>query len=222
MDAWSVAMKAEAIESAGATTLSKRFWGLEWGRVLPWSFDDVSVEVASFDDVLPFMRDHYAAIFAASAGEARFLASPMTEAKRRFCAEIDVFAFRAGTRTVGILLANPVDWSTYYMRNVAILEEYRERRLFTRFFEASYAPLREAGVKRIEAETSPGNAPVMRMLMGQGFIVTGSVNSERWGALVRCTKFLNEEAEGVFLRQFNSVTRKRGSAGTANQEGRTP
>ena len=112
---------------------------------LRWTFDDIAVEAASFDHALPFMREHYAAIFGTSGKEARFLASPMTEAKRRYCSETDVFRFRSGSRTVGMFVSNPSDWSTYYMRSVAILPEYRERRVFTRFFEASYGPLARSG-----------------------------------------------------------------------------
>jgi hypothetical protein len=186
-------------------SLSRRLWSLDWRCVLPWSFEEVRVEVASFEDSMPFMREHYASIFGSQGGESRFLSSPMTEAKRRFCNDSDVFLFRAAGRTVGLLMANPTDWSTYYMRSVAVLPEFRERRLLTRFMEQSYGPLRDAGVERIEGECSPANAPMMRMLVGQGFLVTSTANSERWGATVRFTKFLSDEAEGVFLRQFNSV-----------------
>ncbi len=193
---------------AAPVSHSSRLWGIDWDKILPWSFEEVRVEPASFNDALPFMRDHYATIFGAHAIESRFLASPMTPAKRRFCEESDVFLFRTSDRTVGLLLANPADWSSYYMRSVAVLPEFRERRLLTRFMEQSYAPLRAAGVERIEGECSPANAPMMRMLVGQGFLVTSTANSERWGATVRFTKFLSEEAESVFLRQFNAVTPK--------------
>jgi hypothetical protein len=199
---------------AASPVLSNRLWDLDWRRVLPWTFEEVKVESASFEDAIPFMRDHYASIFGVHAGEARFLASPMTEAKRRFCDESDVFLFRVSGRTVGLFLANPADWSTYYMRSVAVLPEFRERRLLTRFMELSYAPLREAGVERIEGECSPANAPMIRMLVGQGFLVTSTANSERWGATVRFTKFLSDEAESVFLRQFNSVIPKKKVSGS--------
>lgn len=195
--------------SAAPVTLSQRYWGLEWSSVLPWQFDDITVESATFDEAMPFIKEHYARIFGGGAGEARFLASPMTAAKHRFCAETDIFLFRAPGRIVGLFMAHPSDWSTYYIRSVAVLPEFRERRLLTRFMEHSYAPLARAGVERVEAECSPGNTPVMRVLVGQGFFVTSTANSERWGATVRFTKFLAEEAETVFVRQFNSVTRKK-------------
>jgi ribosomal protein S18 acetylase RimI-like enzyme len=199
-------MHTDIQQTLPTVTHSRRLWGLDWRRTTPWTFDDIRVESAVFDEALPFMREHYASIFGSQPNECRFLASPMTPAKRRFCDESDVFLFRDAGRTIGLMMANPADWSTYYMRSVAVLPEYRDRRLLTRFMTASYAPLREAGVERIEGECSPANAPMMRMLVGQGFLVTSTANSERWGATVRFTKFLSEEAESVFLRQFNSVT----------------
>ncbi len=173
--------------------------------MLPWTFDDVTVITAPFAAAVPFMQEHYATIFGAHAAEGRFLSSPMTPAKRRFCEDSDVFLFRESGRTIGLFMAQPADWSTYYMRSVAVLPAYRERRLLTRFMENSYAPLANVGVERIEGECSPANAPMMRMLVGQGFLVTSTSNSERWGSTVRFTKYLSEAARTVFLRQFNAV-----------------
>jgi len=200
--------------------LSRRLWDLDWDRVLPWTFEEITVESATFDEAVPFIQEHYPSIFGTDASEQRFLASPMSEAKHRFCAESDVFLFRVGTRPIGLLLANPVDWSTYYMRSVAILSEFRERHLLTRFMERSYEPLRKAGVERIEGECSPANTPMMRMLVGQGFLVTSTANSERWGSTVRFTKFLTEDGEDVFLRQFSSLPLKKKFSPTL--ERRTP
>jgi hypothetical protein len=181
---------------------SSRLWDLDWAQVLPWRFEDVAVESTSFDAALPFVQQHYGRIFGSGGSEARFLKDPLTETKRRFGSEMDVIQFRAPEGVVGILMGHPTDWTTYYMRTVAILPEYRERRLLTRFMERSYAPLRAVGVERIEGECSPANLPMMRMLIGQGFMMTSTANSERWGYIARFTKFLREEAEVAFNRQF--------------------
>jgi hypothetical protein len=199
-------------------SLSSRLWDLKWKRVLPWVFEDVSVEPAGFEDVLPFVQENYARIFGTQSGEARFLSDPLTETKRRFGSEMDVFQFRAPEGVVGVLMSHPTDWTTYYMRTVAILPEYRERRLLTRFMERSYEPLRAAGVERIEGECSPANLPMMRMLVGQGFMMTSTANSERWGYVARFTKFLREEAEMTFLRQYCVVAPTR----SPSESGRAP
>jgi hypothetical protein len=191
------------------STLSSRIWGLDWGSELPWSFGDVTVTAGNFADALAFVGDHYADIFG-SGKDTGFLSDPFTEAKRRFGDEMDVLLIRADCQVVGLLLAHPVDWTTYYMRSVAILPAYRERKLFVQIVERCFAPLAAAGVERIEGETAPTNAVMMRALTGLGFLVTSTANSERWGATVRFTKFLREEAESIFAEKFCRTPPARG------------
>jgi len=188
--------------------LSRRLWGLDWEDVLPWQIDDVSVELGSLEEALPFMRDHYTEIF--SAGDGRFFTEMMSEAKRRFFTEMDIFLLRASGETVGLVMGHPSDWSTYYMRSVALLAEYRARGVFPRFLEHFYGPVRDAGVERIEADASPSNQAVIRLHLSQGSIVTATGSSERWGAFVRFTKFLNQEPHDVFHRQFCSMPVRNG------------
>jgi hypothetical protein len=217
-------MQSSTVAAAPATrsttsSLSSRLWDLKWKRVLPWRFEEVAVEPSSFDDALPFVQQHYARIFGAQGSEARFLKDPLTETKRRFGCEMDVFQLRAPEGVIGVVMGHPTDWTTYYMRTVAILPEYRDRRLLTRFMERSYEPLRAVGVERIEGECSPANLPMMRMLIGQGFMMTSTSNSERWGYVARFTKFLREEAEVTFNRQFCVVQPpvSRGARGPASE-----
>jgi acetyltransferase (GNAT) family protein len=184
--------------------LSMRLWGLDWSRILPWTIDDaVSVDPGSFEQALPFMQEHYGEIF--GGGEGRFLAEPMTEAKRRFCAEMDILFFRANGAAVGIFIGHPTDWSTYYIRSTAFIEEYRARGLMRIFLVAFWRTLREAGVARVESDVSPSNQPTLALQMKEGFVVTGAGTSERWGSILRLTKFLSPESEEVFARQFCSM-----------------
>ncbi len=189
-----------------AQTLSQRWWGLDWREVLPFHFDgDARVEVATMDEVLAFTREHYPAIFGSTDAEGRFLENPTTNAKRRFLAEMDCFLFRVSGEVAGVFMAHPWDWSSYYLRSTGILPQYRERGLMTQFFDRLEEPLQTVGVERIEAEVSPANAPIIRVLAGHGYIVTGQVASERWGLMLRYTKFLSQGASAVFRRQYTAM-----------------
>jgi ribosomal protein S18 acetylase RimI-like enzyme len=189
--------------AVAAGTMSQRIWGLDWAKVLPWSFDDATCERGTFEDALPFMQEHYPSIFGVDSE--RFFIEGMTGAKRRFGDEMDVFVFRSKGTTVGIALAHPTDWATYYVRTLAFLPEYRERGWASDFAAKICEPLREAGCDRWEAECSPANTAMMRLLVRQGFLITGTVNSERWGHMTRFTRFLRKDAENAFRRQFVSV-----------------
>jgi hypothetical protein len=206
-----------------ALPMSQRLWNLDWRSALPWHFDDGRAEFATPEEALPFVQDNYGAIFGQKDLEGRFLPSPTTEAKRRFFAEMDYFILRVGQRDAGIVLGHPSDWTTYYVRSAALLPAFRDRHLLTQFSERLYEPLRASGVERIEAECSPANVPMARLLTGQGYMVTGSVTSERWGVVLRYTKFLSEDAGAAFMRQYTAMPfAKRRQDNTPNLDRRKP
>ncbi len=191
-------------------TQSERLWDLDWRTILPWPIDDdVTIEHATFDDALPFIRAHYGQIF--GAGDGRFVVEPMSAAKERFGADMDVFVYRSkallrerpeGDGICGVCFCHPTDWSTYYMRSAAFLREFRGRHYGTVLTTRICDVLRDAGVGRVEVETSPTNAPTLQVLMNLGFVVTSMSTSERWGTLVRYTKFLDAALATSFARQL--------------------
>lgn len=185
---------------------SRRLWGLDWGAVLPWSIGDVSVAYGTFADALEFIGEHYAQIFRTA--ESPFFSEPIDGAKRRFYDDADTFLYRHAGRTVGIFVAHPSDWATYYMRTAALLPEYRSRGIVSEFMQRICEPLRAAGVARLEGDVSPSNQPMMRLHVGQGFQANASACSERWGLMVHFTRYLRPEAEAIFQRQFCSVVTK--------------
>jgi hypothetical protein len=63
-------------------------------------------------------------------------------------------------------------------------------------------------VKRVEAETSPTNIAVQRILTALGMYVTNTVSTDRWGLMLHLTGFLDEEADRAFRRQFLHVAGK--------------
>jgi ribosomal protein S18 acetylase RimI-like enzyme len=183
-------------------TMSARLWDIRWKKLFPRRFDEVTASAVTFDEALPFVMQHYARIFGTQGSDARFLADPLTETKRRFCGEMDVFRYSAPEGVVGVIMGHPTDWSTYYIRSAAFLPEYRNRHFGSSFLDTIYEPLRQAGCERIEVETSPANMPMVRIMSSQGFFVTSTVSSERWGYMLRFTKFLKSEAEVAFRRQY--------------------
>jgi len=202
------AMEAESPTSqmkggvARRVSMSERLWGIDWRVLLPWTFDDVRVEYSRFADVEPFIADLYPKTFNV---ERQWLSEGTTEAKRRFGEEMDVFTFCADEKIVGVVAGHPTDWSTYYWRTAAILPEYRQRQLLTRLTERVGGPLRDVGVARMEVDTSPANRPMVRLFCSHGFIVTSTISSERWGINLRFTKFLDEEAERIYVAQFLDI-----------------
>jgi hypothetical protein len=100
------------------------------------------------------------------------------------------------------MMGHPTDWSTYYVRSMAFLPECRERGWADQFVKGICEPLRKAGCLRWECECSPANLAVMRLLTSNGHLQTGMLTSERWGQVLRFTKYLRDDAEQAFRRQF--------------------
>lgn len=196
--------ESAAIDAA-PQRLSWRWWGLDWSRHTPWELESgVIVDTVPFDEALPFIQEHYAAIFEQTPDGARFLQEPMTEAKVRFYRESDVFRFRDGSRMVGVFICNPSDWSTYYMRTAGFLQAYQSQGLLTGCIRRMFGPLAAAGVARMEGDVAPSTFPNLRAMLRIGCNISGYLNTDRWGAVARFTKFLQNESEDVFLDQFCS------------------
>jgi hypothetical protein len=184
-----------------ALVLSKRLWDIDWQ--LPWLLGGVSVERGALADALTFMRAHYGAIF--GNGRDRFFVEDMSIAKQRFWQEMDIFIFRSEGCVVGMMAGHPSDWSTYYVRTVAILPAFRKGNVALRFFQRVRDVLQSAGVARWEADVCAANLASLNVVSKLGFIATGSLNSERWGALIRFTGFLCDSASKIYYRQFLDV-----------------
>lgn len=188
---------AGAPERASIVRASERLWNLHWPTR---QFGTMSISLGTFSDAIPFITEHYPKIFPSQPG--LWLEEKMTAAKRLFLEESDVLLFRDEGRIFGICVSNPADWATYYVRTIAILPEYRHHRIVHELGPLLEETLRDGGVERIEAETAPTNVAMNRAFLRQGWMVTATVNSERWGALLRYTKFLTAEPERTFRRQF--------------------
>jgi hypothetical protein len=184
-------------------SLSESLWDLRWEDLLPRPVtSDVYVKASSFEAAIPFIVANYAEIFEDDPASP-FVSGKLNDAKAKYYrAAGDFFEFVHDGRTVALLIGTPVDWSTYYIRSAASLREYQGKKLIQRFFPEMFALLAAAGVERVEADTSPSNMATLHLLTRLRFNVTGTVLSERWGALVHFTRYLDPPAERTFLGQF--------------------
>jgi GNAT superfamily N-acetyltransferase len=192
---------APRLQAAHGPSLSQRWLGIDFRSSLPWRFRTLTVEHGTVDELMPFVERHYATMFG-SADDRRWHNDALEKNKHNFIEDADIFLIRADGRTVGDLVGHPLDWSTYYLRSMALLPDYRGRGTYPQLMDHLADVLRAAGVERIEGDVTPSNR--MNVLAGTrlGYVATGTSNSDRWGALVRMTKFLQVEAEDVFHDQF--------------------
>lgn len=209
--------RAEVRLTDGPLKISRLLWGIDWAKLLPRAItsDGIELHLSSVEQALPFIGAHYAEIFEQDPASERFFTEPFDGPKLRYLESSDVFEMKAAERTVGLLICAPSDWSTYYIRTMAVLPAFSGRHLPRTVFPFIFGQLAQVGVRRFEAEASPSNFATIQVLSRQRFNPTGMILSERWGALVRLTKFADEKAENVFLDKFCSGVRyqKRPSKG---------
>jgi RimJ/RimL family protein N-acetyltransferase len=183
------------------SSLSERVWNIDWSSILPWTFESgVICERVPIDRVLPFAKDHYERIFASATND--FFQEGQSDAKLRFYRETDVFLYRDGSTDIGFAISHPTDWSAYYLRMMAVLPEHQDRHVGTEWTVAVMSVLKKHGVGRFEIETAPANHRVIHGLNKLGFMVTSTTQSERWGVMLRYTKFLDELAEECFVHRY--------------------
>jgi hypothetical protein len=186
-----------------AMRMTEALWGIRWDEILPHEIDaDIVVLASSFERSLPFIEENYARIFE-DGEDARFARVSKADPRVQYYRTVgDFFEFKQAERTVALLIGTAMDWSTYYIRSAAALPEVQGRKLIQRFFPEMFSVLKAAGVERVEADTSPCNMATLHLLSRLRFNPTGTVLSDRWGAMIKFTRYLDDAAEQVFLDQF--------------------
>ena len=192
-----------ANESNVFAPMSQQLWDIEWAKELPFESGGFRVELSNYTRAKGFIAANYATVFEEDASSSPF-ATDLSAAKSRYYQVFgDFFEFFHGDELAGLLVCTPTDWSSYYIRSAAMLPEFQGRRIVQHFYTSVLFPtLQRAGVERVEFDTSPSNMAMMHIATRLRFNNTGTILSERWGAMIHFTKFLATDKEDVFLRQF--------------------
>jgi len=114
----------------------------------------------------------------------------------------DFFAFRNEGSLVGFLVGNPIDWSSYYIRQVGVLPDFQHNKLCQTLVSSLAIYLRRHGVARIEIDIAPNNHKNIHIFNKLGFKIAGTLLTERWGAVVHLVKLLEDDNNRVFQQQF--------------------
>jgi RimJ/RimL family protein N-acetyltransferase len=88
------------------------------------------------------------------------------------------------------------------MRNTGILPKHQNRGLYSIFLQTLTKYLEEIGYERLSSQHSPDNSRMLITKLKAGFMVTGMDLDERWGSLIRFTKFLKKDRAKAFSNCF--------------------
>ena len=146
-----------------ARSLSNELWGIDWKHLFPLSLPGgASVEMSSYEEAGGFLQKHHAEIF-----RLPLEAGPVAEQAARaryYKLAGDFFVFRFEGAIVGVFIGSPHDWSTYYIRYVAMLPTYQRRGWLKEMLVIFLDHLREHSVSSVEYDFSPVNRASMHSL----------------------------------------------------------
>lgn len=194
-------------------THSAELWGLDLCEGLPKQLtsDGVQAVAGTYDRIRGFVADQYAMFTEEGLGCAP--SAFAQKSKQAYLSkQCDLIGLSHAGKLVGIMVGAPEDWSSYYVRVFALVPEYQRPGLTRRFVrECLFEPLARQGVERLVADTNPSNIAMTRLFSELGFFVTGNQLTDRWGPLIRYTKFFDPACEQQFLHRFGggAPSRKR-------------
>lgn len=193
------------LAKAATAPLSTQLWGLDFSALLPRtvSSDGAQATIGELARIRCFLSETFPWLTEEALGN-RSPSTSVSDAKRRYIATTcDLIELRHEGKTVGAIVGAPEDWSTYYVRIFAVTRRFQRPALMRKLIrECIFEPLSACGVQRIAADTSPANRPMARLFSELKFHVTGQQLSDRWGPMVRYTKFLDAACEAVFFERF--------------------
>jgi hypothetical protein len=190
-------------ERSAPRSLTYRLWSFDLCEGLPYEVGQgVVAQRADLNSVREFLSAEYPSLTEEALASA--VQVGINSAKRRYLeTACDLIELRHAGQTVGVMVGAPEDWGSYYIRIFAVKRSYQRPRLIRRFCrDYLFARLRAHDVQRVVADTSPANVATSRMLSELQFYVTGQQLSDRWGPLVRYTKFLDSACEEAFIKRF--------------------
>lgn len=205
MSAFELQRKINDGEALTKQALSARLWGIAWDDFLPFHFQesDIYLDTITYKEFSDFIKENSEKIFTENEINSSFNNFDNSKARVTFYEqESDIFAYKIKEKIVGVFVSHPSDWSTYYLRYTNILPAYRGCQLTIRTIAFLSNILFSVGVQRIKTEVSPSNLRQVQRLSKLGFVISGNTLSERWGALLFMTKYLDNQSEQTFYNQF--------------------
>jgi hypothetical protein len=195
-----------AVHVASEIPQSARMWGFALRDVLPHklSADGVVAVPGELQRIGRFLGEQFAMFTEESQGSTpnHTVSARKLEYLRDAC---DLIELRHADETVGVFVGAPEDWSSYYVRMFAVRRDFQRPSVIRRFVrECLFTPLAEHAVERISAETSPANIAMSHLFTELHFHATGHHLSDRWGPMIRYTRFLSAACEEQFLRKFGA------------------
>ncbi len=189
-----------------AKRLSEIILGLDWRNYLPLSIGQYHLHASTADEFYQLKKSSQSFILTSETSEDSFVKDINSELKDRYLRHAcDFFVFKKGTEVVGTAICEVNDWTTYYLRYITINPHHRNNNLTLEFVRVIENVVKEFKIEKITCDVSPANLSQVSRMSQAGYVYTGNVLSERFGANLRLTKFLKDESWKAYNKNFTQI-----------------
>lgn len=178
-------------------------WGLDWKNHLPLNLGNYELVQSDFNEFSALKKLPNSFFITAESTNDSFVKDTASVSKEEYLKLVsDFFTIKKDGEVVGVVVCEILDWSTYYLRYITVAKEHRSQNLTSLFVKAVEQTLHLYSVDKITCDVSPSNLRQVSRMSQAGYVYTGNILSERFGANMRLTKFLNDESWKVFNQNF--------------------
>ena len=178
-------------------------WGLDWKNHLPENLGVYILSRSNFDEFSQIKNNPDSFLITSDVSNDTFVKDVGSASKEEYLKNIsDFFTISKNGVPVGVVVCEIKDWSTYYLRFIFVAKEHRNHQLTSLFVEYVEKVLRQYSVEKISCDVSPSNLGQVARMSQSGYVYTGNILSERFGATMRLTKFLKDDSWLAFNKNF--------------------
>lgn len=192
--------------------LSELIWGVNWKNYLPCSLGSSDYKLVFTDskEFFKLKKSELSFLITSEETTDQFLKEINKVEKNNYLENVsDFFIIKKNQVIVGLVICELMDWSTYYLRYIFLDPNHRGQELTKSFVIFIEKILSNFNVDKLVCEISPINSAQIIRMSELGFICTGNTLSERFGTLIKFTKFLKPDPLKVFGQQFTQSYRKK-------------
>lgn len=164
--------------------------------------DNFELRLLTSDEMKPFLSEWQPKVFAGDSIIFPEYSDAEKEAMKRLQAHMGAplelcFGVFQGENFAGWHVGNQLRAAEFYMRNSAVLPEYRGRGLYSSMLRIVLNHLLDLGFQEISSRHNTTNNAVIVPKLKQGFVITAMETTDVFGTLVHLRYFANERRRAL-------------------------